>query len=231
MPEIGQASFQEASVASAATCDIGASDEWKVAITGTTTITSFGSGTHRHRFVRFAGALTLTHNATSLILPGGANITTAAGDTCIAASDGSGNWRVYNYQRASGKAVVPPSASEVTGSKVVSFTREFDASSGNQAVTGVGFSPRGIMLLGYGPIGALGLGLGDSAGGASTVNIYASGSITANAAQIIRIFDSSGGNAQTATLNSLDSDGFTLAWTKAGSPASLTMTFYALCFR
>jgi hypothetical protein len=70
-----------------------------VRITGTTTITGFGtapSGTTRK--LRFAAALTLTHNATSLILPGAANITTAAGDTAEAISLGSGNWVMVNYQ-------------------------------------------------------------------------------------------------------------------------------------
>ena len=42
----------------------------------------------------------LTHNATSLILPGGANISTAAADTAIMVSEGSGNWRCLAYQRA-----------------------------------------------------------------------------------------------------------------------------------
>lgn len=89
-----------ADVASASTTDLGAQDVTNLRITGTTTITAFGtidSGVRRK--LRFAGALTLTHNATSLILPGGANITTVAGDTCDAVSLGSGNWAVTNYQR------------------------------------------------------------------------------------------------------------------------------------
>ena len=96
----------EASVASAATCDIGAAAGLKIEITGTTAITSFGSVANAVRLVRFAGALTLTHNATSLILPGAADIVTAAGDTLIAASDASGNWRVWGYQRASGNSII-----------------------------------------------------------------------------------------------------------------------------
>ncbi|MGL4558669.1 MAG: hypothetical protein ACRCV5_14290 [Afipia sp.] len=90
----------EEDVASASTCDIGAAKSDRVRITGTTTITSFGTGANRTRWVRFADALTLTHGATTLILPGGANITTAAGDVALFKSDGSGNWRCYNYQRA-----------------------------------------------------------------------------------------------------------------------------------
>lgn len=96
----------EATVASATTTDIGAATSEHVSITGTTTITGFGTvaaGTRRTG--RFTGALTLTHNATSLILPGGANITTAAGDRFSARSLGSGNWVVDWYQRANGQAI------------------------------------------------------------------------------------------------------------------------------
>lgn len=98
-------------VASATSTPIGASQTRDVSITGTTTITSFdtvAAGTYRQGV--FTGILTLTYNATSLILPGGANITTAAGDTFGAISLGSGNWRVLWYQRASGQALVAAAA-------------------------------------------------------------------------------------------------------------------------
>ena len=90
----------ETDIASASTCDIGASATEKVRITGTTTITSLGAVANVLRFVRFAGVLTLTYNATSLVLPGAANIVTAAGDIALAVSDGTGNWRVLYYTRA-----------------------------------------------------------------------------------------------------------------------------------
>lgn len=95
----------EADVASATTTDIGAATSNNVRITGTTTITGLGTvAAGATRFVRFSGALTLTYNATSLILPGAANITTAAGDSMLARSLGSGNWKIDDYTRA---AVVP----------------------------------------------------------------------------------------------------------------------------
>jgi len=87
-------------LASATTTDLGTVGA-NVRITGTTTITGFGtaaSGVTRQ--LRLAAALTLTHNATSLILPGAANILTAAGDTATAISLGSGNWVVVNFTRA-----------------------------------------------------------------------------------------------------------------------------------
>jgi hypothetical protein len=95
-------SAAETAVASAATCDLGAAGALFVEVTGTTAITSFGTAANRLRFVRFAGALTLTHNATSLALLGGASRVTAAGDTGLYTSDASGNWRERDYRRADG---------------------------------------------------------------------------------------------------------------------------------
>lgn len=100
---IRQGDTKAADIASASTTDLGAAVGRFVDVTGTTTITSFGTvAAGIRRIVRFTGALTLTHNATSLILPGGANITTAAGDCLIAESLGSGNWVVIAYQPATG---------------------------------------------------------------------------------------------------------------------------------
>lgn len=99
--------FKGADIPSATTTDIGAATGNFVFITGTTTITGLGTvqaGTKR--VVKFVGILTLTHNATSLILPSGANITTAADDRAEFVSLGSGNWICTNYQRADGTALV-----------------------------------------------------------------------------------------------------------------------------
>lgn len=104
---IRQGDTKAADVASAATVDLGAVVGRFVDVTGTTTITSFGTvAAGIWRVVTFTGALTLTHNATSLILPGGASITTAAGDSIVAESLGSGNWKVVFYQPAAGYLVL-----------------------------------------------------------------------------------------------------------------------------
>lgn len=104
-----------ADVASGTTTDIGAVANLNQRITGTVAITSFGtSATGTTRTLRFAGALILTYNATSMILPTSANITTAAGDTCVAVSLGSGNWVVTDYQRLSGAALVDNNVGTVT---------------------------------------------------------------------------------------------------------------------
>jgi len=93
-------------IASASTVDLSVATGDVVDISGTTTITAFGTieaGVKRK--IRFTGALTLTHNATSLILPGAANITTASGDTADVVSLGSGNWVVWSYTKADGTPI------------------------------------------------------------------------------------------------------------------------------
>lgn len=98
-------------IASASSIDLGAATGSNVHITGTTTITALGTvAAGTERTVIFDGALTLTHNATSLILPSGANITTAANDSARFISEGSGNWRCVSYQKASGQSVVASTA-------------------------------------------------------------------------------------------------------------------------
>ena len=65
-------------------------------ITGTTTITSFGTATTAGttRTLIFDGALTLTHNSISLICPHGGNITTVAGTVIEVVAETTANWRV-----------------------------------------------------------------------------------------------------------------------------------------
>ena len=89
-------------IASAATTDLGAANGNYGDVTGTTTITAFGTvqaGTRR--IVRFTAILTITYNATSLILPGAVSINTAVNDVAEFISLGSGNWRCTNYQTSS----------------------------------------------------------------------------------------------------------------------------------
>ena len=69
-------------------------------VTGTTTITSLGTAPAGfEKTLVFDGTLTITYNATSLILPGAASITTATGDTSIFRSEGGGNWKCIFYQK------------------------------------------------------------------------------------------------------------------------------------
>jgi len=93
-----------ADVASAATVTLGTDGNYFV-ITGTTTITAISTlggaattsgGIAPMVHLKFSGILTLTHNATSLILPGGRNIVTHAGMVVSLVEESAGNWRCVN---------------------------------------------------------------------------------------------------------------------------------------
>jgi len=92
-------------VASASTVTIPDGVQY-VDITGTTTITAISSNEDWVK-LHFDGAVLLTHNITSLYLPGAANITTAAGDEAEFVQISSGNWRCTKYQKGLGLPVVP----------------------------------------------------------------------------------------------------------------------------
>jgi hypothetical protein len=124
----GQRVAQKGSdIASASSINLGAATGDYVDVTGTTTITALGTvAAGIERTVRFTGVLTLTHNATSLILPGGANITTAAGDVATFRSLGSGNWRCVGYQPASAAAIPAGSAAAIAGTATNRFMTPAD---------------------------------------------------------------------------------------------------------
>ena len=128
---------QGADIASGTTTNLATATGNSVKITGTTTITGFGTvqaGTCMN--LTFTGILTITYNATSMILPkAGENITTAVGDSAIFTSLGSGNWKCLSYTKADGTAlvVVPPGFDPTT-------TQNFfdDFMTGNETTGSIG---------------------------------------------------------------------------------------------
>lgn len=90
---------QGADIASAATINLTTATGNYANITGTTNITAITLAQGYMRVVKFAGALTLTNSA-SLILPGGADIITAAGDTAIFVGEAASVVRCVLYVKA-----------------------------------------------------------------------------------------------------------------------------------
>lgn len=99
---------QGADIPSAATVDLDAATGDFVHVTGSTGITAITLSPGSERTVVFDGVLTITHHATTLNLPGGLSITTAAGDRATFRGDGSGNTRCIHYTKASGQPVIAP---------------------------------------------------------------------------------------------------------------------------
>jgi len=94
---------QGADVASSTTTNLDTATGDYVNITGTTAITGIILAQGREVTVQFSGALTFTNGA-SLILPGGANITTAAGDCAVLRGEASGVVRCIVYTAKASKA-------------------------------------------------------------------------------------------------------------------------------
>ena len=115
-------------------------------------------------------------------------------------------------------------------SKLIQITRDLTAAGAptDVAYTGVGFTPTSIIC-NYGVDSSIHVGnsLVDSSKTGKTIwgdapNFYY---------QAHFIFSSSsGGNYQIADIKSFDTDGFTLTWTKTGSPTG-TLLINCLCFR
>jgi len=94
-----------ADVASATALTLGADGNY-FDITGTTTVTSIGTiGIGTTVKLHFDGAVLLTYHATDLVMPGGVDYTTSAGDEFEFIEYASGDWRCTGYALASGESL------------------------------------------------------------------------------------------------------------------------------
>jgi hypothetical protein len=118
-------------VASAATVSLGEGNLFH--ITGTTTITDIDFATAKNgrgAWLIFDGALTLTHNSTTLVLPGAANLVTATGDRAYVMTDSGDNIYCMAYIKADGTAVAEATASHYrsnTANKVLTTDAAWSA--------------------------------------------------------------------------------------------------------
>lgn len=109
-----------ANIASAATINLTTATGNFVHITGGGTISGITIPVGAQREIVFDGVVTLAQSG-ALLLPGNANIVTAAGDRAVVRGDTAGAV-VTQYQRANGKALAPffPSPYVLLGTAVVS---------------------------------------------------------------------------------------------------------------
>ena len=119
---------------------------------------------------------------------------------------------------------------------VSNFTRDMSTASGNQAVTGVGFTPKAVIFFGSvvnGLANDSSKGFSDGTRNFCLLDYTTSGANWATTfltANCIYLFDDVGtANTNSATIASLDSDGFTVAWVRGGAPTStMTIGFMAI---
>lgn len=142
-----------ADIASAATLDLTAATGNVVDVTGTTTVTAITLAEGAERVVRTTGILTWTHGA-SLVLPTGANITSAAGDYWVFRGYAAGVVRMTGYQLASGRAL-DASLSSLTNSlgadvALDNISNYFTGPTVAQGTSGTWFASGTVTLSGNG---------------------------------------------------------------------------------
>lgn len=105
------------------------------------------------------------------------------------------------------------------------FNRDTSLASGTQAVTGVGFQPKSVVFItGTGAVaGVMSWGFGADDGNADRSwadnnNNTASGYSSSDTNCINALFG--GGASYAGNIQSYDADGFTISWTKTGSPTA-----------
>lgn len=118
--------------------------------------------------------------------------------------------------------------------KVFLSTRLMDASSGSVPYTSVGFKPRAIMCFATVNTTAgrasWGMGTASTYGSISDQYQVAANTYSTSTSWFLSLIESSIAD-QSATITSMDNDGFTLYWTRGGSTASGTASLLFLCFR
>ena len=118
--------------------------------------------------------------------------------------------------------------------KVLSFTRDSALASGAQAVTGIGFKPTDIVVMGveHGAVGEFALGMGDGTFDANVRDQHngAPNTYGYDPNYILYLKHPGPANFYTAVINSFDADGFTFGWVKTGAPTG-TITVLVMAFR
>lgn len=159
-----------------------------------------------------SGVITLDPNASETV-DGAATLELYPGEACICVCNGSA------FTTTGLKGI---------SKKVGSFTRDVSTASGTQAITGVGFKPKAIMVVsaisGGASRGSIGYADGSAAG-----CLYNAHNTSANQwgpATNMIFLDSGGGANYKGDISSFDADGFTINWTKTGSPVGTAVCYF-----
>ncbi len=214
-------------VASATTPDIWTNTCNVINYTGTATATGFATAPQAgaRRTLVCAGAAVFTAGANMLIdgVSSGNNFTAATGDKIHVIAVTTTQFRL-TPAKYDGTAVV---SSTSTNKKVGVFTRDISLASGTQAVTGLGFQPDVVIFMAALNTTTDTVSLGADGASGTGVIFQRGTSWLGSGSYSIQLETTAGTNYYSGYIFSRDSDGFTLSWTKTGSPtgtASITYT-------
>jgi hypothetical protein len=111
--------------------------------------------------------------------------------------------------------------------KIGTFTRDVATASGDQAVTGVGFQPRVVIFLTLNGAGEMSVGFDSGSAAVSLVDYHnvTPNSYVAGTSKSLVLY-ASASNTYWGNISSMDSDGFTIAWTKGGTITGTASIIY-----
>ena len=117
-----------------------------------------------------------------------------------------------------------------TGIKVGTFSRDISTATGDVSYTGVGFKPSVLILVGGNPAGGTDITVIGFSDGTTHYGLdHVTGTWYFDGPTVILV-RKSGSDYNTIAVKTMDADGFTLTYTKAGSPTG-TVTFGYLALR
>jgi len=128
--------------------------------------------------------------------------------------------------------------SKIVKIKAKQYTRVMTAASGDVAYTGIGFQPKGLIVFATGGTFKYCWGMSDSTTVGGSFNQYQTmlafvpgdwASFIGDSGAPFIVIKETDANYQYAYVTSMDADGFTLTWTKAGSPTD-TILLHVMAF-
>ena len=112
------------------------------------------------------------------------------------------------------------------------FTRDTSTATGTQAVTGVGFTPKAVFFLSAqdGAAGEMSVGYDDGTSSQAVRDDNGELTDTWTGSASFSINDNqSTGNVYTGEITTLGTDGFTITWTRTGTPTgTLSVNYLAM---
>lgn len=145
----------------------------------------------------------------------------------------SGAYRTHIHDATSDDgANIPIGNISGTRFKIGTFTRDVSLASGTQAITGVGFQPKAVLFLVFiGSTSQMSIGIDTDTEMCVIADQHGTSANTwtgLTTMSILLIVNAS--NYYQGNVNSFDSDGFTINWTKNNSPTG-TASIYFLALR
>lgn len=161
----------------------------------------------------FLAQITTAGKVSGAALTALSSIVSGAGRVPIA-NLASGTATGLKYIRDDGSLQVTPDI------KIATVSRDLTAASGNVTITGVGFTPRFVIVIGAGEgLNSFSIGFDDATthytiyGYLDTSTKFGFGN-----SKSVLLFATGSSNGQDAAFTSFNSDGGVLAWTKTGTP-------------